>query len=682
MNPALPADDTDSDLDGYSNFAEAAFGTNASDSSSFPELNIELGDSAADEGQFVLSWHAVPWKRYWIQELEIAEDGQEVWSDIRVVEPSAIGGMQTVQQVIAEKANFRLGVSDVDEDLDGVTAAEEFLLGYSDASATSSSVDGMNDFVAALRALENTNGLTLSDGQIIGPRMPSDEEAVRFLIQASFGPTAASINEVTTLGYTGWIDAQKMAPKSKLRTVMFQNGAPFSSSLARSGLWRSHLISPDQLRQRVAYALSQIFVVGTGGSSVVGDNALVQAAYYDIFVDGAFEGYRDVLEEVTYSPVMGFYLSHLDNRKGDPTISRFPDENFAREIMQLFTVGLWELGLDGTRLTDADGDLIPTYGNETITEMAKVFTGMSHSRVSSGQVASSFYQGAVGNDYQYPMKVWEEEHDSGAKDIIGPNILPGDGSQTGEEEVQATLDALVDHPSTAPFVSRLLIQRFTSSNPSPAYVRRIAQAWLATGGPDGEGRADLGRVIEAILLDPEARLASTVGEGHRGKAREPYLRFAHLFRAFEFKREDGRYPPSIEQMSEAFGQYPTLARSVFNFYLPDYQPPGNIGNQNLVAPELQLFTDTQILNSENLTRFAVDTGLLLVKSDFFDELALLPDMDALLDRVDLLLTGRRLSLSSREAIRSAALEESSDIMKVKTAVYLATQAPEYSVIQP
>ncbi|MDB4387656.1 DUF1800 domain-containing protein, partial [Akkermansiaceae bacterium] len=562
---------------------------------------------------------------------------------------------------------------------DGLTASEEFLLGYSDDNPTSSGVNGMSDFVAALRDMEAADGLTLSNGQQVGPRMPSEEEAARFLIQASFGPTPESIGEVMSLGYSGWIASQKVTSKSKLRTVMFQNGSTWSSSLARGGLWRAHLTAPDQLRQRVAYALSQIFVVGTGGSSAVGDNPIVQASYYDIFVNGAFEGYRDVLEEVTYSSAMGHYLSHLGNRKSDPAISRFPDENFAREIMQLFTIGLWELELDGTRLSDSDGQLIPTYGNETITEMAKVFTGMSHSRVNNGQVATSFYNIPRGNDYGYPMKVWDEEHEPGPKDIIGPVVL--DGSQSGEEEVQATLDALLDHPNIAPFISRLLIQRFTSSNPSAAYVRRVSQAWLATDGPENEGRANLGRVIEAILLDPEARLSSMELE-NKGKVREPYLRYTHLFRAFGFKTKDDRYLTSISQLYETFGQFPTLAPSVFNFYLPDYQPAGDFFGVNMVAPELQLFTDVRIVNSDNLVRSAVDAGLNFMEADFSDELSLLPDIDALLDHLDLMLTGGRLSVGSREAIKLASAQETSDEKVVKTAVYLSSQAPEYSVIRP
>ncbi|MDA7877370.1 DUF1800 family protein [Akkermansiaceae bacterium] len=677
--PTLPADDTDSDKDGYSNAQEASFGTDPLSAHHFPALSINLNGSG--DG-VILSWKAVPGKRYWIQRLELASDGVPTWVDVTVIEPGVSSALKTVIQPTSEKKTYRLGVSDVDQDFDGLTASEEFLLGYSDDNPTSSGVNGMSDFVAALRAMEAADGLTLSNGQQVGPRKPSEEEAARFLIQASFGPTSATISEVTTMGYSGWIDSQKEAPTSQLRTTMFRTGASFSSTLARDGLWRAHLVAPDQLRQRVAYALSQIFVVGTEGSSVVGDNPIVQASYYDFFVNGAFEGYRDLLEQVTYSPVMGFYLSHLNNRKGDPEIDRFPDENFAREIMQLFTIGLWELELDGTRRTESDGNSIPTYGNDTITEMAKVFTGMSHTRVNNGQTATSFFDGARGNDYVSPMKVWEDEHDSGAKDIIGPNILPGDGSQTGEEEVQATLDALMDHPNTAPFVSRLLIQRFTSSNPSGAYIQRVAEAWLASDGPDNMGAGNLGRVIEAILLDPEARLAPISDDAHYGKAREPHLRHTHLFRAFGFAREDGRYFSNSNLQIELIGHYPTSASSVFNFYLPDYQPPGELKDLDLVAPELQLFTDAQIITAENRARYAVDDGLHLMKADFSNELALLPDVDAMIDRVELLLTGKRLSENSREAVKIAVLAETSDEKKVKTAVYLITQSPEYSVTRP
>jgi uncharacterized protein (DUF1800 family) len=477
------------------------------------------------------------------------------------------------------------------------------------------------------------------------------------------------------MGLTGWIDNQATISTTRLQTSIARNALPINSSRGRDGWWRSANIAPDQLRQRMAYALSQILVVNFQGGSVIGDNYLIQARYYDIFTTGAFGSYRNILEKVTYSPAMGFYLSHLNNRKSDDPVNptRFPDENFAREIMQLFTIGLWELNWDGSRKLDQDGNFIPTYGNQTITEMAKVFTGMSHSTTNNGRAATSFYDVARGNDYLYDMKVWDEEHETGPKSIV--NGVQLDGSQTGEEEVKAALDALLEHPSLPPFLSRLLIQRFTSSNPSAAYLARVSRVWL----DDSTGEsADLGEVIKAILLDPEILSGSTYQ--YRGKVREPIIRYASLARAFNLASENGKYSTNQPRLNDDFGQFPMLSPSVFNFYLPDFAPEGEFRMAGMVSPELQLASLSQLLRSDSQFAASVEESGVSGSFDLTTELALVNDPSALVERVDLLMTGGRLKADTKAMILNAVQSEVTDLEKVRTAIYLVSQSMECIVL--
>lgn len=436
-------------------------------------------------------------------------------------------------------------------------------------------------------------------------------------------------------------------------------------------------MAEDQLRHRMAYALSQILVVNFEPGSRIGDNPFVQTSFYDFFVNGAFGSYRDVLENVTYSPSMGFYLSYLKNRKTDDpeNPSRFPDENFAREIMQLFTIGLWELNVDGSRKIDDEGNFLSTYDNGTITEMAKVFTGMSFTTTGSGQPATSFFDAPRGNDYFNPMKVWDEEHEPGPKSII--NGVELDGTQTGEEEVQATLDALMTHESMAPFLSRLLIQRFTSSNPSKAYLSRVSRAW---NEHREQTSSHLAQVLRAILLDPEVLTPNSRG-AFTGKAREPIVRFTHLARAFGIQRPDGKYNPNVGLIQNEFGQFPMLSPTVFNFYSPDFSPNLEFRLSGMVAPELQLASLSQLILSASRYSQTADGYYWGGKFDYANELPLAGDSEALLDRVDLLLTGGQLSPTSRAAILQAIDNETTDKRKVEAAVSLVSQSMESVILR-
>ena len=334
----------------------------------------------------------------------------------------------------------------------------------------------------------------------------------------------------------------------------------------------------DQLRQRVAWALNQYFVVGEEGSNHPNTTER-WLNYYDIFVRHAFGNFRDILGEVTWSPHMGYYLSHINNKKADPSKGTFPDENFARELMQLFTIGLWELNEDGTLVLDGDGQAIPTYDNNDIAEFAKVFTGMRRAYDRSN--IEIFY-----GNYIDPMRIQSSWHDFSSKELLDGSIL-GPFSQNAQgvrDDVNGLLDHLFNHKNVPPFFARFLIQRFTLSNPSPNYINAVANAFK-TGLYNGSGTGNRGcmvATIKSVLLHPEAREVILSHDPNHGKLREPLIRLMHLCRAFNLtslRTYDWIYFVGLEDM---ILQAPYESSSVFNFYRPDYSPSGDISKIGLV----------------------------------------------------------------------------------------------------
>ena len=330
----------------------------------------------------------------------------------------------------------------------------------------------------------------------------------------------------------------------------------------------------DQLRQRVAWALSQILV--TSQVSLANRYPFGLADYYDMLAHHAFGDFRQLIEEVTLHPMMGVYLSMLGNRKPNAELNIRPDENYARELMQLFTIGLVELNADGTPKLDAHNQPIPTYDQAVVEGFAHVFTGWHWACTfgSPGNCGFSNTRGTVPNQI-LPMQLFPEEHDTGAKRLLTyPNavksVIPA--GQTAEQDLADALDNIFHHPNVGPFISRQLIQRLVTSNPSPAYVARVS----AVFDDDGTGqRGNLGAVVRAILLDAEARAPASTADPDASKLKEPVLRLTQLWRAYDGRAANGRYfniNPSVD-----FGQGPLQAPSVFNFYSPFYAPPGEIG---------------------------------------------------------------------------------------------------------
>ncbi len=677
MYPGLePGDDTD--RDGFTNAQEAVAGTDPHD----PESRLRVDEFGRDpeDGRVLFRWQGVAGKMYSIERFD-PQSG--VWAVSAELFSETDGVREVDFASLGPAGIFRLRVRDRDDDNDGLNAWEEALFGFSDGSAFSSGQAGRHDYAAAFRMLEGDGTLELAGGAEVPRRPTSRAEASRFLAQASFGADPLLIDHVVAVGIGGWLDEQlDPAVKTATYQMMFSHGQSWDSLFWTKGWWKAVMTGPDQLRQRMGYALSQILVVSCMGNDLIRGNPLTQADYYDMLLDHSSGSYRALLEDVTYSTQMGFYLSHLKNRKSDPSIGRFPDENFAREIMQLFTIGLWELNPDGTRKLDEEGEPIPTYDNETIVEMAKVFTGFGF----GGSYAVNFFSIVPGTHHVHPMKMWDEEHEPGEKRIVGGVVIPA--GQTGEQDVSDALDVLCAHPNVGPFLSRLLIQRFTSSNPTPDYVGRVAAVWDDNGSG---GRGDLKAVTEAILLDPEARTPAALGDAS-GKVREPYLRLAALLRAFNARnsRTPATFPVWTGWFPRDLGQQPLWAPSVFNFYLPDHRPNGEMRERGLVSPELEIATADRLIATDNFFQRIVERGMDpfsnanpidVMHCDFSYERSISGDAAALVDHLDGLLTHGMMSPATRAAVAAAVGVQATADAKVQAAVHLISQSPDFVVLK-
>ena len=501
-------------------------------------------------------------------------------------------------------------------------------------------------------------------------------QAYKLLNQATFGATPAEAQRVIGMGVEAWIDNQLGQPAS-LHLPQLQ-GLPrpqflFELQPDRVDIWFRHALhSPDQLRQRVAFALSEVLVVSQLG--VLGNMTYSMADYYDVLATNAFGNYRDLLEEVTLHPAMGVYLSMLGNEKPDPALNIRPDENYARELMQLFSIGLVELNIDGTEKLDGFGNPIPTYDQSIIEGFAHVYTGWTYAFAPS-------FRGAYATDVNQtvPMQLYPEFHDTGPKKLLNSVELPP--GQTGEKDLDDALDNVFNHPNVGPFVAVRLIQRLVASNPSPAYVRRVAEVFNNNGR--GE-RGDLGAVVKAILMDPEAR--NGTGSETDGKIKEPLLRLTQLWRAYDAQSASGRYPFAASFIF--LGQGPLQSPSVFNFFSPFYSPPGEFRNAGLVAPELEIATEyqnTYVTNYWFFQTFALNhTATDLEDDDIYidlsEEMSIASDADALIDTVaDKLLAGQ-MSDTLRQEISGimALIPETDTALRAAEAVYLVVSSPEYA----
>jgi uncharacterized protein (DUF1800 family) len=540
----------------------------------------------------------------------------------------------------------------------------------------------------------------------------------------------AEFDRLNLIGIDAWLDEQFALPFSRHRVYLEAIAAlpedpqvPEANDVGQQtrneAFFEHALHAPDQLRQRVAFALSQILVVSDQGGGLGGEPHAL-AHYYDLLGEHGFGNYRELLEQVTLNPAMGGYLSMRGNRKPDLALNIRPDENFAREIMQLFSIGLVRLNPNGSEMDDPGQpgfQPLPTYDQETIRGFAHVFTGYTF----GGCAAHQFeYCGAWENPerWQMPMAApegpppWNNEYlvwhayPESKQLLVYPGVALPDGvlagrpaptaagsGVTAQQDLEAALDNLFHHPNVGPFIGRQLIQRLVVSNPNPAYVGRVAAAF----DDNGQGvRGDMQAVVRAVLTDPEARGAASGTTAPRGKLREPLLRMTQLWRAFGAVDASGRYDDwYIWWPGQYIPQSPLHARTVFNFYLPDFKPAGEIAAGGWVAPEFQIQTDGYVTNFSNvldwmtwnyqgnpsqwadpdMTRLVIETERMLASNN--------ATIDALIERLNLLLMAGSMSPHMKSTLRTYLLtlpaNGDNGYRRVWEALWLIMVSPEYVI---
>lgn len=573
--------------------------------------------------------------------------------------------------------------------------------------------------------------------------LPNTNAASRFLSQATLGVREADIQYIVQNGIESWMNTQLNLPNSfSLENYIKAVGQTILDSLAAQpnppeppltfdnlNLGPSHfdaawfqgcMTAPDRLRWRVAYALSEIFVISR--ISDFDEEHFALSSFYDVLLNRAFGNYRDLLQDITYHPAMAVYLTFMNNRAQGIVNGNFvfPDENYAREIMQLFSIGLFELNLDGSEKKDGNGNPIPTYTNDDIAGLAKVFTGLSwqNSRYIGERSKTKL-------NYTFPLKFfpldssdairnpWKTNptilnaHEPGPKTFLGYTI-PARPVAQGEQDIAEALDVLFNHPNVGPFLARRLIQRLVTSNPSPEYISRVATIFNNNGFGT---RGDLGAVVRAILLDPEARVINYTPERYAGKLREPFLRYTQLVHALDLTATGGVYRNRMSEVYEKTEQRPLNANSVFNFYLPDYMPDGELAENGFFAPEFQ------ILNSITLTGYLNALSEWLVDNDPIDyfgypaensykenqeprfdfeplyALSSNNKIPILIDKFNMLLTHGQLSDANLETITNTikqmpeifnsngSLNTTNADRRVKLCIYLIMTSPDYLILK-
>lgn len=573
--------------------------------------------------------------------------------------------------------------------------------------------------------------------------------AAQFLSRTTFGPTITEIDSLaqrmmqvgTRRACIEWIDNQMALPPSyqvdTINAMLADHGiANDNDQVANLEAYRHHafyhnaLRGPDQLRQRVAWALSQIFVVSDLSFNVGGvDKNLdgvpqwyAYSSYYDGLVSEAFGNYRTLLGDVTLHPAMGEYLSHLRNAKADPANNYYPDENYAREVMQLFSIGLYELELDGRLKQTISGDLIPTYDMETVKSFARAFTGLT-------MKDSEYFYWSNQRDFISPMEMWEEFHDNDAKELLGGTVLPASLSvqSGGMADVNAALDNIAAHPNVGPFIAKRLIQRLVRSNPSRGYIRRVVMAFNEGNGGQG---SDLGAMVKAILVDPEAFRsvrelqirrpggAYALQVRERGteysRLQEPMLHHLAMVRSLDAEATYQGQPSAflvMPRMQWDIGQSPFSSPSVFNFYTPDYQPPGplatdvpsrRIPTRRLAAPEFNLLTPVRNNQIANLMKWILFNGkhdfelwqpvqpnrFAGIEFDYTEFLSMIDaDREALLDRLDLLFCRGTLNDQTKQSILTTIADVSAEqpwtepMDRLTAMIYCVIESPDCWVIQ-
>ncbi len=526
-----------------------------------------------------------------------------------------------------------------------------------------------------------SNSVTLKLGATVAPVLNAKKvDAARLLMQASFGPrSVADIDAVDSQGIAAWIDNQfnkSFTPHSAYLDRIKAAGEEVKEEHVFESIWQQLIWGDARLRARVALALSEIVVI----SNIAPDQKNeAMVTWMDVLYRNAFGNYRTLLQEVTLHPAMGYYLNMLGNDKEDLATGRMPNENYAREVLQLFSIGLNELNADGSIKRDASGKAIPSYDQPTVQGFAAAFTGWNFSGNDTTK-SDSFDQPK--EEWTQFMRAWPSRHSSGPKKLLNNVALPA--GQTPERDLGDALDNIASHANVAPFMSKRLIQFLVTSNPSPAYVSRISGVW----NNNGLGvRGDMKAVIRAILLDTEARSVDANSTSY-GKVREPMVKFIHFVNAMQGQSKNGRNSIWwLESPDDYLGQSPLLAPSVFNFFSPSFTKVGSIAQAGLVVPEMQMVTDTQIVGSANFfTRMINNHGVgfnedQAVNFDTAQWENIAGDANALLDQLNWVWFAGGMSTQTRDVISRALakVNVTEKHERMELAFKLAVIAPEFSI---
>ena len=496
----------------------------------------------------------------------------------------------------------------------------------------------------------------------------SDTDAARFLLQAQFSASDSDIALVRSVGYSTWIERQVAANMGGtgwdwLNAMGYGNvndPANYydSASPGDHMVWRQLIGAPDALRKRSALALSELFVVSLNGLDFSWRSHAI-AHFWDTLNTHALGNYRELLQAITLNVAMGYYLNTKGNRK-ENSAGRQPDENYAREVMQLFSVGLYLLNMDGTLRLDAAGNAQATYTPSDVANLARVFTGYDLDQ--SQNVVTSIAQTGggsrnVGNTAfaRLPMVLSPDNHSSLAATFLGVTIT---ANTVGAQALNTALDTLFNHPNTAPFFCKQMIQRLVTSNPSPAYVARVAAIFSNNGAGV---RGDLAYVFSAILLDDEARSPAGLSAPEYGKLREPMVRFVQWARTFGATSASGSWKiGDLSNPGTQLGQSPLRSPSVFNYFRPGYVPPSSTLSAGTVAPEFQLVSESSVGGYLNYMMGVVDGGINSsdIKSAYTTEIGLATSPtaaspSALTNRLNLVLCAGQLSLATLATITTA-----------------------------
>ena len=494
--------------------------------------------------------------------------------------------------------------------------------------------------------------------------------AARFLDQSSFGPTAASIQSVQTLGIDAYLKQQFATPTTLLAAIPNSPlpavclSANTTYPCAESEWWTVAINGPDQLRQRVAFALSEMFVVST--QSI--DGATIPE-FHNALANNAFGNFYNIMHDVTLSPAMGGYLNMLNSAK--PATGQIANENYARENMQLFTVGLDLLNQDGSLQLDGSGNPIPTYTQAQVQAFARAYTGWTYG-VPGGGTPTKFPNTYDPND---PMAAVETQHDTTSKTLLNNTVLPAGNNSA--QDLTGALTNIFNHPNVAPFVCTQLIQHLVTSTPSPAYVSRVTAVFANNGSGV---RGDMQAVIRAILTDTEARAGDTNSSYNGGHLREPILFLTAMIRGLGFTNTDvnGSYD-SLSNYSSNLSERPYRANSVFNFFPPNYVIPGSTLNapefdiENTATATLRLSLADSIVNNK-ISSFTVD----LSNTSTLGTMAANPA--TLTDYLGMLLMHSQMPTNMRTTIINTITPLTSNAQRVRVALYLIITSSQYKVI--